>query len=109
MTGAIARYLQGLQSKAHGRAGGTACLEETMHETLKRLLIFVGILVLGIVFYIYRSPHKTPREKMGALAGAKPYSKAASEGDLKSLPPGNYISPVMNISGQVPVSTSCEA
>jgi hypothetical protein len=80
-----------------------------MNETLKRLLFFLGILVVGIVFYIYRSPHKTPREKMGALAGAKPYSKAASEGDLKSLPPGKYICTVLNISGQVPVSTSCEA
>ena len=60
-----------------------------MNETLKRLLIFLGILVIGI--YIYRGPHKTPREKMGALAGAKPYSKAASEGDLKSLQPGKYV------------------
>lgn len=46
---------------------------------------------------------------MGALAGAKPYSKAAPKGDLKSLPPGKYIRTVIYISGQVPVSTSCEA
>ena len=59
-----------------------------MNETLKRLLIFLGILVVGILVYIHRDPHKTPREKMGVLAGAKSYSKAASEGDLKSLPPG---------------------
>lgn len=80
-----------------------------MNETLKRLLIFLGILVVGIVIYIYRSPYRTPREKMGALAGAKPYSKAAAEGDLKSLPPGKYMCTVLNISGQIPVSTSCEA
>jgi hypothetical protein len=80
-----------------------------MNETLKRLLIFLGILVVGIVFYIYRSPHKTPREKLGALAGAKPYRNAASEGDLKSLPAGKYVCTVTNISGQVPVSTFCEA
>ena len=43
-----------------------------MNETLKRCLIFLGILVVGIVVYIYRSPHKTPRERMAALAGAKP-------------------------------------
>ena len=73
------------------------------------MLIFLGILVVGIVVYIYRSPHKTPKEKMAALARAKPYSKAASEGDLKSLPPGKYICTVLNISGQVPVSASCEA
>ena len=80
-----------------------------MNETLKRCLVFLGILVVCIVVYIYRSPHKTPREKMAAIAGAKPYSKAVSEGDLKSLPPGEYICTVPNISGQVPVSTSCEA
>ena len=56
-----------------------------MNETLKRCLVFLGILVVCIVVYIYRSPHKTPREKMAAIAGAKPYSKAVSEGDLKSL------------------------
>jgi hypothetical protein len=55
-----------------------------MNETLKWLLIFLGILVVGILVYIHRDPHKTPREKMGVLAGAKPYSKAASEGDPKS-------------------------
>jgi hypothetical protein len=80
-----------------------------MNETLKRCLIVLGILVVGIVVYIYRSPHKTPREKMAALAGAKRYSEAASEGDLKSLPPGKYICTVLTISDQVPVSTSCEA
>ena len=80
-----------------------------MNETLKRLLIFLGILLLGILVYIYRSPHKTPREKMGVLAGAKPHSKAASEGDLKSLPPGKYVCTVLNISDQVPVSVSCES
>ena len=46
-----------------------------MNETLKRCLVFLGILVVGIVVYIYRSPHKTPKEKMAALATAKPYSK----------------------------------
>ena len=80
-----------------------------MNETLKRFLIFLGILVVGIVIYIYRNPYKTPREKMGVHAGAKPYSKAASEGDLKSLPPGKYICTVLNIGGQVPMSTSCQA
>ena len=80
-----------------------------MNENSKGLLIFLGIVVVLIVTYIYRSPHKTPKQKMDALAGAKPYSKAASEGDLKSLPPGKYICTVVNISGQIPVSTSCEA
>ena len=47
-----------------------------MNETLKRLLIFLGILVVGILVYIHRGPHKTPREKMGALAGAKPFHYA---------------------------------
>ena len=80
-----------------------------MTEILKRLLIFVIIVVFGIVLYIYRSPHKTPKQKLGALAGEKPYRKAVSEGTLKSLPPGKYICTVTNISGQVPVSTICEA
>ena len=80
-----------------------------MNETLKRLLIFLGLLVVGILVYIQRSPYKTPREKMGGLAGAKPYSRAASEGDLKSLPPGKYVCTVLNTSDQVPMSISCEA
>ena len=80
-----------------------------MNENSKGLLIFLGIVLVLIVIYIYRSPHKTPKQKMGALAGAKPYSKAASEGDLKSLPPGKYICTVVNVRGEVPVSTSCEA
>ena len=80
-----------------------------MNETSKGLLIFLGIVVVLIVIYIYRSPYKTPKQKMDALAGAKPYSEAAAEGDLKSLPPGKYICTVLNINGQVAVSTSCEA
>jgi len=80
-----------------------------MNETLKRLLIFLGLLVVGILVYIHRSPHKTPREKMGVLAGAKPYSKAVSEGDLEALPPGKYVCVTLNVSDQVPVSISCEA
>ena len=80
-----------------------------MSKTLKRLLIFLGLLVVSLLVYIHRTPHKTPREKMAVLAGAKPYSKAASEGDLKSLPPGKYVCTVLNVSDQVPVSISCEA
>jgi hypothetical protein len=72
-------------------------------------LIFLGILVVGIVVYIYPKAHITPKDKMAALAGAKAYSKAASEGDLKSLPPGKYICTVLTIGDQVRVSTSCRA
>jgi hypothetical protein len=80
-----------------------------MSDRLKRWLIFLGILVVGIVVYIYPKARITPRDKMAALAGAKPHSKAASEGDLKSLPPGKYICTVLTISDQVQVSTSCRA
>lgn len=80
-----------------------------MNEILRRILIFISIFVVGVGLYIYRSPHKTPREKLGALVGAKPYRKAALEGDLKSLPSGKYVCTVTNTSGQAPVSTSCEA
>ena len=77
-----------------------------MSDRLKRWLIFLGVLVVGIVVYIYPKARVTPRDKMGALAGA---NKVASEGDLKSLPPGKYICTVLTISGQVRVSTSCRA
>ena len=80
-----------------------------MSDRLKRWLIFLGILVVGIVVYIYPKARITPRDKMAVLAGAKAYSKAASEGDLKSLPSGKYICTVLTISDQVPVSTSCRA
>jgi hypothetical protein len=80
-----------------------------MSDRLKRWLIFVGVLVVGIVVYVYPKARITPRDKMGALAGAKAYSRVASEGDLKSLPPGKYICTVLTISDQVRVSTSCRA
>ena len=80
-----------------------------MSDRLKRWLIFLGILVVGIVVYIYPKARITPKEKMAALAGGQAYSGAASEGDLKSLPPGKYICTVLAISSQAQVSTSCKA
>ena len=59
-----------------------------MSDSLKRWLIFLGVVIVGIVVYIYPKARITPRDKMGALAGAKADVKASSEGDLKSLPPG---------------------
>jgi hypothetical protein len=80
-----------------------------MSDRLKRWLIFLGILAVGIVVYIYPKARITPKDKMAALSGAKAYSKTAPEDDLKSLPPGKYICTVLTISDQVRVSTSCRA